>query len=82
MTMRLALLVTVSAAFVLLLPPAPVDAERPEFVLRLAVDKDKLTLAEEIPFKVTLSKKRGKAVQVNALRLARNSVSLRAKLES
>jgi len=72
----------VLAAIVLLAGVGPVGAEdRPGFSLRIKVDKNKVTLGEEIEFTVTLSRKKGKALQVNALRLARNSVSLRAEFD-
>ena len=50
--------------------------ERPDYVLTLRSAKESVELGEMIPFEVELRKLRGKPVEVNALRLARNSVSL------
>jgi peptidyl-prolyl cis-trans isomerase B (cyclophilin B) len=65
---------------VLLTRPGPVGAEdRAAYGLRLKVDETEVTLGEEIHFTVNLTRKKGKAVRVNALRLARNSLSLRVE---
>jgi len=72
----------VLAGLVVLSGLIPVDAEdRPEFGLKIAIETDKVTLGKDMKFTVTLQKKKGKALQVNALRLARNSVSLRAEFD-
>ena len=50
-------------------------AERPEYVFGLKAERAGVVLGEEIPLRLMLKKMRGKPVTVNALRLARNSVS-------
>ena len=72
----------VMAGLVLLCGPVPADAEdRSEFGLKLEIEKADVDLGEDMKFTVTLQKRKGKALQVNALRLARNSVSLRAEFD-
>ncbi|MHC4471660.1 MAG: peptidylprolyl isomerase [Planctomycetota bacterium] len=56
--------------------PGTDAGERPDYVLTLRTSKTSVALGEEIPFEVELKKLRGKPVEVNALRLARNSVSI------
>jgi len=51
------------------------DSGRPEYVFGLKAERTEVVLGEEIPLRLTLKKMRGKPVMVNALRLARNSVS-------
>ncbi|MEN8152153.1 MAG: peptidylprolyl isomerase [Planctomycetota bacterium] len=57
-----------------------VAEDRPEYDLKLTVEEGEIDLGKPIPFTVTLAKRKGKAHQVNALRLARNSVSLRVDI--
>ena len=59
---------------------AAVAEDRPEYDLKLTVEASEVDLGDPITFNVTLAKRKGKAHQVNALRLARNSVSLRVTL--
>jgi peptidyl-prolyl cis-trans isomerase B (cyclophilin B) len=49
---------------------------RPELDLELKVDREAAELGEKVRLTVRLVKKRGKSIEVNDLRLARNSVSL------
>jgi peptidyl-prolyl cis-trans isomerase B (cyclophilin B) len=81
MMIRTVVLLLVFAVAGALVPTGAADAEdRPDYLLKLEVEKKEVTLGENIQLTVALSKKKGKAVDVNALRLARNSVSLRVAI--
>ncbi len=50
--------------------------EQPELVLTLTATRNKAILGETLGLTIRLSRKRGKPLEVNALRLARNSITL------
>jgi hypothetical protein len=69
-------------AGLLLLSLRPLAAEdRPEYALDLAVASNEVDLGDQMKFTVALEKRKGKPVQVHALRLARNSGSLRVEFD-
>lgn len=75
---RLPLLLALAALAVL--PPSGRAAEeRPEIVLSLAAERTTVPLGEEIRFRVELERKRGRPVEVRALRFGPASVSLRVQ---
>jgi peptidyl-prolyl cis-trans isomerase B (cyclophilin B) len=66
----------------LLLAPFPglgisLAQDRPEVVLELSAPKTGLVPGEKVALALKLDRKKGKATEVNALRLARNSISLK-----
>ena len=70
-------------ALVFLLPPSvpAARADRPVHTLTLKADRYRATLGESLTLTVKLAKRQGKPVEVNALRLARNSVTLRVRCD-
>jgi cyclophilin family peptidyl-prolyl cis-trans isomerase len=53
--------------------------ERPETVLELSAAKAKVTVGEEIRLRVVLTRKKGRPIEIHALRFGRDSVSLRVQ---
>jgi peptidyl-prolyl cis-trans isomerase B (cyclophilin B) len=71
MKMRTVVLLTALAVVGLLLSTLPADAEdRPDYVLKLDVEKKEVTLGEDIKLTVGLSKKKGKPLKLELPMLA------------
>jgi peptidyl-prolyl cis-trans isomerase B (cyclophilin B) len=67
---------SLAALAVLAAGPATGVPERPEVELTLTADRSAAILGEAVQLTVQLHRKRGKPTEVNAVRLARNSMSL------